>query len=376
MDKLLDVENVSISFIQYTKGLNQRDLKVITDLTLDIAEGEILAVLGSSGSGKSLLAHAIFGILPENARLNGKIKFKGKELSQEDKEEIRGKGIVLVPQSVNFLDPLMKISDIAIGHCDSEEEKKAKKVKQREIFEHYNLGPEVDDMYPFQLSGGMARRVLVSTALLADPDLVVADEPTPGLDEKTVEETLNHFKHMKEDGIGVLLITHDIHAALEVADRIGIFYSGYVIEIALKEDFSGDGENLLHPYTKSLYKALPANGFEVIEGYQPLQGEIIEGCPYYDRCDMRFERCKKERPELVDIGLKKIRCFKYYDDAEELVEEPVTEEIAEEVVEEPVVEEVSEELVEEPVVEEVSEEPIVEESVVEEEATEIIEEGE
>ena len=121
-------------------------------------------------------------------------------------------------------------------------------------------------MYPFQLSGGMARRVLVSTALLAEPDLVVADEPTPGLDEKTVQETLNHFKHMKEDGIGVLLITHDIHAALEVADRIGIFYSGYVIEIALKEDFSGDGENLLHPYTKSLFKALPANGFEVVEG--------------------------------------------------------------------------------------------------------------
>ena len=82
-------------------------------------------------------------------------------------------------------------------------------------------------MYPFQLSGGMARRVLVSTALLSDPKLVVADEPTPGLDQKTVEETLNHFKHMKDDGIGVLLITHDIHAALEVADRIGIFYSGY-----------------------------------------------------------------------------------------------------------------------------------------------------
>ncbi len=108
MDNLLEVENVSISFIQYTKGLNQRDLKVITDLTLDISEGEILAVLGSSGSGKSLLAHAIFGILPGNANLNGKIKFKGKELSQEDKEEIRGKNIVLVPQSVNFLDPLIR----------------------------------------------------------------------------------------------------------------------------------------------------------------------------------------------------------------------------------------------------------------------------
>lgn len=311
MEKLLDVENVSISFTQYTKGLNQRDLKVITDLTLDVSEGEILAVLGSSGSGKSLLAHAIFGILPENANLQGKIKYKGKELTQKDKEELRGNEISLIPQSVNFLDPLMKISDQAIGLTKSEEEKKAKKIKQREIFEHYNLGPEVDDMYPFQLSGGMARRVLVSTSLLSDPKLVVADEPTPGLDEKTVEETLNHFKHMKEDGVGVLLITHDIHAALEIADRIGIFYSGYVIEIAENKDFSGEGENLLHPYTKLLYKALPTNGFNLTKGHQPLHGEITEGCPFYDRCEMRFDRCKNERPELIELGNKKVRCFKY-----------------------------------------------------------------
>ena len=315
MDKLLDVENVSISFIQYTQGLNQRNLKVITDLTLDINEGEILAVLGSSGSGKSLLAHAIMGILPENAQLNGKIKFKGKDLSQEDKEEIRGSKIAFIPQSVNFLDPLMKISDQTIGHTESEEEKKSKKIKQREIFEHYNLGPEVDEMYPFQLSGGMARRVLVSTALLSDPELVIADEPTPGLDEKTVKETLNHFRHMKEDNIGVLLITHDIHAALDVADRIGIFYSGYVIEIAETKDFTGDGENLLHPYTKALYKALPANGFELKKGHQPLHGEIPAGCPYYNRCEMAFDRCEKERPQLISLGNKKVRCFKYEEGA-------------------------------------------------------------
>ena len=315
MDKLLDVENVSISFIQYTQGLNQRDLKVITDLTLDISEGEILAVLGSSGSGKSLLAHAIFGILPENANLNGKIKYKGKELSQKDKEEIRGKEISLIPQSVNFLDPLMKISDQAIGYTENEDEKKAKKAKQREIFERYNLGPEVDEMYPFQLSGGMARRVLVSTALFSNPKLVVADEPTPALDAKTVQQTLNHFSKMKEDGAAVLLITHDIHAALEVADRIGIFYSGYVIEIAENKDFSGDGENLLHPYTKALYKALPANGFNLVSGHQPLHGEIPEGCPYYDRCEMRFDRCRSERPQLIDLGNKKVRCFKYEEGA-------------------------------------------------------------
>ena len=274
-----------------------------------------MAVLGSSGSGKSLLAHAIKGILPENAQLNGKIKFKGKDLSQEDKEEIRGSKIAFIPQSVNFLDPLMKISDQAIGHTESEEEKKSKKIKQREIFEHYNLGPEVAEMYPFQLSGGMARRVLVSTALLSDPELVIADEPTPGLDEKTVKETHIHFRHMKEDNIGVLLITHDIHAALDVADRIGIFYSGYVIEIAETKDFTGDGENLLHPYTKALYKALPANGFELKKGHQPLHGEIPEGCPYYNRCEMAFDRCEKERPQLISLGNKKVRCFKYEEGA-------------------------------------------------------------
>ena len=315
MGNLLEVNNLSISFTQYVQGLNRHDSKVISDLTININESEIVAVLGSSGSGKSLLAHSILGILPYNANVTGELKYKGQVLNQELKEKLRGKEICLIPQSVNYLDPLMKISDQAIGLTQSDEEKKQKKLTQREIFEHYNLGPEVDNMYPFQLSGGMARRVLVSTALLSDPQLVVADEPTPGLDEKTVEETLNHFRHMKEDGIGVLLITHDIHAALEVADRIGIFYSGYVIEIAKVEDFSGDGENLLHPYTKALYKALPANGFEIIKGHQPLHGEIQKGCPYYDRCEMRFDRCREERPELIDLGEKKIRCFKYEEGA-------------------------------------------------------------
>ena len=162
MEKLLDVENVSISFIQYTQGLNQRDLKVITDLTLDISEGEILAVLGSSGSGKSLLAHAIFGILPENANLNGKIKYKGKELSQEDKEELRGNEIALIPQSVNFLDPLMKISDQAIGHTENNTEKKEKKINNAKYLNiiilvlklmrctHFNYPEEWQEEYSFQ----------------------------------------------------------------------------------------------------------------------------------------------------------------------------------------------------------------------------------
>lgn len=306
MNKLLDVNNVSISFIQYTKGLKQQNLKVITDLTLDIEEGEILAVLGSSGSGKSLLAHAILGILPDNADLNGEIKYNGNVLNQKAKEEIRGKEISLIPQSVNFLDPLMKIADQVIGECETEEECREKQIKQRKIFEKYGLSEDVDNMYPFQLSGGMARRVLISTALLSNPKLIIADEPTPGLDQKSVKETLDYLKQMADDNVGVLLITHDIYAALEVGNRICIFYSGFVIEIVDTKDFK-EGKNLLHPYTQALYEALPKNGFKLTKGHQPLHGEIPNGCPYYDRCDSPLEYCNEKRPNLIN----NIRCFKY-----------------------------------------------------------------
>ena len=299
VSELINVSNISISFTQYVKGLNQRELKVITDLTLDIKEGEIVAVLGSSG-------------LPQNANLSGTMMYKGEVLTEELKQKLRGDEIALIPQSVNFLDPLMKVSDQVIGECVDEEEEKEKRAKQRAIFEKYNLSEEVDDMYPFQLSGGMARRVLVSTALLSNPKLVIADEPTPGLDEKSVEETLNHLRQMSAENVGVLLITHDIDAALKVANRIAIFYSGYVIEIANADDFSGDGENLLHPYTKSLYKALPHNGFVLTKGHQPLHGEIPQGCPYFDRCSHKLEKCDKIRPNLIPVDEKKrVRCFKY-----------------------------------------------------------------
>lgn len=309
-ESLLNVSNISISFTQYVQGLNQRNLKVISDLSIDISKGEIVAVLGSSGSGKSLLAHGVLGILPRNANLEGKMKYKGKILNKELKEKLRGDEITLIPQSVNFLDPLMKIADQSIGQYKDNEDKKIKKQKQRKVFEKYGLGEEVDNMYPFQLSGGMARRVLVSTALLSNPELVIADEPTPGLDEKAVQETLDYLKEMADDGVGILLITHDISAALKIADKIAVFYAGYVIEIANVSDFTGRGEKLNHPYTRALYRALPENEFKLTEGHQPLQGDEIECCPYVKRCEYSIEKCHKSIPELKDFNDRKVRCFK------------------------------------------------------------------
>lgn len=308
MEKVLEVNNLSISFTQYVQGLNRHDLKVISDLTLDVGEKEIVAILGSSGSGKSLLAHSILGILPYNAHVTGEIKYKGNTLTQENKEELRGKEICLIPQSVNFLDPLMKVSEIAIGECQNDKEHDEKKVKQREIFAKYGLNESVDEMYPFELSGGMARKVLLSTALMNNPVLLIADEPTPGLDAQSVKETIMDLKNLKENGQSVLLITHEIDVALKTADRIAIFYSGYVIEINTVENFKNQ-HNLLHPYTQALIEALPRNGFKFTEGVQPL--EVVSGCPYYENCPIRTGKCENNIPDLVEHEGIMIRCFNY-----------------------------------------------------------------
>lgn len=313
MGKLLEVNNLSISFTQYVQGLNRRDLKVISDLSLDIDESEIVAVLGSSGSGKSLLAHSILGILPYNAHVTGEIKYKGQTLNQEIKEKIRGKEICLIPQSVNFLDPLMKVSEQAVGECKDKEEHAEKKIRQREVFSKYGLDESVDDLYPFELSGGMARKVLLSTALLNDPDLLIADEPTPGLDVKSVEETIKDIRSLKDQGKGVLLITHEIDAALKTADRIAIFYSGYVIEINNVENFR-NSDNVLHPYTKALIDSLPKNGFKLTEGVQPL--EDLPGCPYWENCPTCLDKCRDNKPEILNHDGVMIRCFNFEGDGD------------------------------------------------------------
>ncbi|MDR2830769.1 MAG: ABC transporter ATP-binding protein [Methanobrevibacter sp.] len=305
---LLNVSNISISFFQYSKGLKKIVLHVVKELYLDVGEGEIVAVLGSSGSGKSLLAHAILGILPGNSLLEGEMKYNGKILDQKLKEELRGDEIALIPQSVDFLDPLMKIGDQIIGDV-TDDKKEGKKREMTKIFKNYNLREDIADLYPFQLSGGMTRRVLFSTSMIINPKLVVADEPTPGLDEKPIEETLNYLKTMANEGRGIILITHDIQTAVKVADKVVIFYSGYVIEVNRTENFSGNGNKLLHPYTRALYKALPQNGFKLFEGSQPMNMDKEDKCIYYDRCRQSIEKCSHSNPDLVEIDGMKVRCY-------------------------------------------------------------------
>lgn len=305
-EPILSVKDLGISFSQYTKGLRRRELEVITNLDIDLYEGEILAVVGSSGSGKSLLAHAILGILPDNATTEGNIIYKGKTLTLKDKEKLRGREIVFIPQSVNFLDPLMKVSKQVKISIENKE--KANK-RQRDIFNKYELDKKVDNFYPFELSGGMARKVLLSTALVSDCKVIIADEPTPGLDEKSLNEALKDFRNIADSGCAILMITHDIEAALKIADKIAVFYAGTTLEIANVNDFKGDGKNLRHPYSKALFNALPQNGFKPIKGSQPMPNELPKGCLFQDRCECISEKCRLIRPNARMVRDGMVRCL-------------------------------------------------------------------
>ena len=305
-EPILSVRNLEISFSQYTKGLRRIDSKAINNLDIDLFKGEILAVVGSSGSGKSLLAHSILGILPSNAETKGDIYYKDEILDEKRKEKLRGKEIVFIPQSVNYLDPLMEVGkQVKISIKD----KGKSDTILRRVFRKYNLDKKVEKYYPFQLSGGMARKVLLSSALVSNAEVIIADEPTPGLDEKSLNEALKDFRDLADNGCAVLIITHDISAALKIADRVAIFYGGTTLEVAKAEDFKNNGENLRHPYTKALYNALPNTKFTPIKGSQPLASELPVGCLFYDRCEKRTPDCENIKPEMRELRDGKVRCL-------------------------------------------------------------------
>lgn len=255
-DRILEIKQLYISFTQYERGLHQRTVQTVKGMDLHVRAGELVAVVGASGSGKSLLAHAVMGVLPYNAEMTGDILYRGDRLTKKRQEALRGNEIVLVPQSLAYLDPLMKIGKQI--KKNRKDEKTSRKLK--EIFKRYHLKEEVEELYPFELSGGMNRRILISTAMIEEPKLVIADEPTPGLDLKTAKRAMGHFRELADLGAGVLLITHDLQLAIETADRLLVFYDGKIVDEVLPKAFEKE-DTLQHPYTKALWRAMPKNGF-------------------------------------------------------------------------------------------------------------------
>lgn len=299
---VLSIEHLSISFSRYERGFRRTNLNAIRDLSLTVGEGEMVAVVGASGSGKSLLAHAVLGILPYNASWSGTMNYRGEMLTEKRMKALRGKEIVLVPQSVSYLDPLMRVGEqVRNGKQDRESRKKSLAVLGR-----YGLDEKTERLFPFQLSGGMTRRILISTAVMETPRLVIADEPTPGLHITAARRVLSHFREIADQGAGVLLITHDLELALDTADRIVVFYAGTNLEEADSRDFARE-QTLRHPYSRALFRAMPEHGFSAAPGAQPFAGELPEGCPYGPRCPWAEEVCRGEVP-YRELRGGRVRC--------------------------------------------------------------------
>ena len=284
---LLTVEDLTVAFDMYDPAApffraGRARSEVLHGLTLSVHAGEILAVVGASGSGKTVLADALLGLFEPNSEVRGRIWFDGKPQTAESLKALRGHGISLVPQSVNHLDPLMCVGEqvrgIARGATRAEREADARRraARQRELFSAYGLAPEVERLYPHQLSGGMARRVLLMCALMDDPRLIIADEPTPGLDLDLAVHALDDLRAFANAGGGVLLITHDIELALRACDRVAVFRDGTVVEETARENFSSP-ELLRHPFSRELWHALPGHDFAA--GEKSAEAPVIPAPP-------------------------------------------------------------------------------------------------
>jgi peptide/nickel transport system ATP-binding protein len=305
---MLEINNLSITFNRYGGWISRSELRPIRCLDLQIKKGQIVSVVGESGAGKSLLAHAMLGLLPGNARVSGRMRYLGEELSPTRIKQLRGREIAFIPQSVGFLNPLWRVGGqvaraARLGGKDAQQAACARD----QAFTRYRLAGEVKSMFPYQISGGMARRVMTAAATVTDAGLIVADEPTSGMDEKNSRHALAYLRQLADRGRAVLLITHDIEAALSVSDQVTVFLNGVSVETAESSDFD-TVDGLRHPYTRQLLNALPQRIFmEAVNGQRVGPGGE-KGCAHFGACPLEKETCGRVAPSRKTIRNGWVRC--------------------------------------------------------------------
>ena len=276
---MLTIEHLSISFKRY-KGLFSFEwIYPVRDLSLSLKKGELMAVIGESGAGKSLMLLALLGLLPGNARVQGKVSYRNRSLTPDSIRPLRGKEVTFIPQNVSFLNPLISAGrQVERAACLTGKSPGHARLARGYLFNKYGLEDQVKSAYPFQISGGMARRVLCAAAVTGNPRLILADEPTTGLDPDNTKLSLNLLRELSDQGCSVLLITHDLKAVLEVADTIAVLKDGSCVETTDARAFK-TGIGLTHPYSRLLYDALPENKFLKAVQDTPAGGlSLKKGC--------------------------------------------------------------------------------------------------
>ncbi len=318
--EILKIENLSI---QYHTDLET--VYAVNGISFSIAEGETLGLVGETGAGKTTTALGILRLLPERTGqiTGGNVLFDGRnlrDLSKHEMERVRGQEISMIFQDpMTALNPVLSVGE-QIGealylHHSSEMSQKEIEQKVAETLELVGIPKERAKEYPYQFSGGMRQRVVIAMALICNPRLLIADEPTTALDVTIQAQILSIICDLQRKyGTSVIMITHDLGVVAETCDKVGIMYAGEIVEYgSLVQIFSGSTH---HPYTEGLFGSIPnlkenARRLRPIDGLMPDPSNLPEGCSFAPRCKYCTEQCRTKEPGIYEKDGHQVRCHRY-----------------------------------------------------------------
>ncbi|MDW4499236.1 ABC transporter ATP-binding protein [Sulfitobacter sp. D35] len=308
-DSVLDVRGLRVEFPS-----RHGTLTAVDDITLSIGKGEILGVVGESGAGKSMTGMAILGLLEPPGRIaSGEIRLSGNRidnLSEDEMQKVRGRRIGAIFQDpLTSLNPLFRVGDQLVEtiRLHTGLGKQAARARAIDLMREVGI-PAVEeriDNYPHQFSGGMRQRIVIALALCAEPELIIADEPTTALDVSIQAQITALLKRLcRERGTAVMLVTHDMGVIAETADRVAVMYAGRLAELGSVEDVVRRPQ---HPYTTGLMGSIPSlrrddEELQMIPGAMPRLGAIPPGCAFNPRCAHAGPRCRREIPRTSGTG--------------------------------------------------------------------------
>jgi len=322
---MLEINNLTVKY-----GTEEGDVTAVDRVSFEMGSDEIVGIIGESGCGKSTFASAIPKLLDENGYIDqGECKFKSRDLAgmteNELRKEIRGTEISMVFQDPGAsLDPVFTVGQQVIETLTTHLDISKGEARERAISVLEDVGiPEPESRlndYPHTFSGGMQQRVLIAIALACEPDLLIADEPTTGLDVSIQAQILKLLKRINaERDTAILLITHDLGVVAQICDRVSVMYAGNIVEQATTEDLFDDFK---HPYTAGLFKSIPEKAtpghkLDVVSGSPPELRNPPKGCKYHPRCEqICSEACETgDVPPNYQVDDTSVRCY-LYDEAE------------------------------------------------------------
>ncbi|MFJ8359103.1 ABC transporter ATP-binding protein [Streptomyces sp. NPDC093984] len=306
---LLEVRDLHVEF-RTREGI----ARAVNGVGYSVDAGETLAVLGESGSGKSVTAQAVMGILdtPPGRITGGRVLFQGRDLltlKEEERRRIRGAGMAMIFQdALSALNPVLTVGDqlgemFVVHRGMSKKDARARAIELMDRVRIPAARQRVRD-YPHQFSGGMRQRIMIAMALALEPALIIADEPTTALDVTVQAQVMDLLAELRREyGMGLVLITHDLGVVADVADRIAVMYAGRIVESAPVHDIY---KSPAHPYTRGLLDSIPrldrkGRRLYAIEGLPPSLTHIPPGCPFHPRCPLARDVCRTDEPPLYEV---------------------------------------------------------------------------